>query len=252
MGKLDAVGLGSDGVGAQFQFVWWRFFFSDFIAFPPALQDWVLAHTGTASIDSLELLASLVASKNSSPRLTNGSCSSWVLLREVLPAGPRIGRVQRSIIGSFMLIKIILPLYLTTPFFVIKFHRASRFCEYTDPKEGGNGQLGGDVSNECCQEAGDYDVTHVCGHYPMSVSQRNLERKCCLSFIVDWRSVHDKDLGGARICDRFVQCDSYCSIRPFQCLCWSSNQNWRWKRKRVSVSAAIPCLQHLINRGECH
>jgi hypothetical protein len=33
------------------------FFFSDFIAFPPALQAWALAHTGMASIDSLELLA---------------------------------------------------------------------------------------------------------------------------------------------------------------------------------------------------
>jgi hypothetical protein len=89
MGKLDAVGLGSDGVGEQSQFVWWRFFFSDFIAFPPALQAWVLAHTRTASVDSLELLALLVASKNSSRRLTNGSCSSWVSLREALPAGPK-------------------------------------------------------------------------------------------------------------------------------------------------------------------
>ncbi len=87
----------------------------------------MLAHTGTASVDSLELLASLVASKNSSRRLTNGSCSSWELLREVLPAGPMIGRVQRSVIGSFMPIKIILPLYLTTHFLLSNFtvHPAS-------------------------------------------------------------------------------------------------------------------------------
>ncbi len=127
MGKLDAVGLGLDGVGEQSQFVWWRFFFSDFIAIPPASQAWALAHMGTASVDSLELLALLVASKNSSRRLTNGSCSSWVSLREVLPAGPTIGRVQRSVVGSFMLIEIILPLYLTTHFLLSNFtvHPAS-------------------------------------------------------------------------------------------------------------------------------
>ncbi len=76
MGKLDAVGLGLDSVGEQSQFIRWRVFFSDFIAFPPALQAWALAHMGTASIDSLELLALLITSKNSSRRLTNGSCSS--------------------------------------------------------------------------------------------------------------------------------------------------------------------------------
>ncbi len=59
-------------------------------------------------------------------------------------------------------------------FFVIKFHRASCFCEYTDPKEGGNGQLGDNVSDECCREARDYNVTHVCGHYPTSIGQRGL------------------------------------------------------------------------------
>jgi hypothetical protein len=87
MGKLDAVGLGFDGVGEQSQFVWWRFFFSDFIAFPPALQAWALAHTGTASVNSLELLALLVATKNSSRRLTNGSLFFMGIVKGGLACG---------------------------------------------------------------------------------------------------------------------------------------------------------------------
>ncbi len=107
MGKLDAVGLGLNGVGEQSQLVCRRFFFSDFVAFPLSTQAWMLAHTGTASTNSLEMLALLVVSKNSSQSLTNGSCSSVVLVREVLPAGPTIGMVQRSVAGSFIPIKII-------------------------------------------------------------------------------------------------------------------------------------------------
>ncbi len=82
-------------------------------------------------------------------------------------------------------------------FFVIKFHGTSRFHEYTDPKKGGDGQLGDDVSNESCWEAGDYNVTHVCGHHPTSVCQRNLERTRRFLFIVDRRAIDDEDLGGA-------------------------------------------------------
>ena len=51
-----------------------------------------------------------------------------------LPAEPTIGRVHRSVVGSFMPVNIILPLYLTTHFSDC----ASCFCEYTDSKEGGN------------------------------------------------------------------------------------------------------------------
>jgi hypothetical protein len=171
-------------------------FFSDFVAFPPSTQAWALAHTGTASTDSLEMLALLVVSKNSSWRLTNGSCSSVVSVREVLPAGPTIGRVQRSVAGSFIPIKIFFSLYLTKAFFVIKLHGTSCFHEYTDPKKGGDGQLGDDVSDESCWEARDYNVTHVCGHHPASICQCNLEWTRCFLFIVDRRAIHDEDLGG--------------------------------------------------------
>ena len=72
---------------------------------------------------------SLVPSINSQRRLTNASCLSWVIfgsshvvifcssqvfIGEVLPVEPTIGRVHRSVVGSFMPVNIILPLYLTT------------------------------------------------------------------------------------------------------------------------------------------
>ncbi len=90
------------------------FFFSDFVAFPLLPQAWALAHMGMASIDVLEKLALLVVSKNSSRRVANGSCSLLSSRWVVLPPGPTIGRVHRSVVGSFIPTKIILPLYLTT------------------------------------------------------------------------------------------------------------------------------------------
>jgi hypothetical protein len=127
MGKLDAVGFGLDGVGEAIHLVQWRFFFSDFVAFPLLVQAWVLAHMGAASIDVLEKLALLVVSKNSSRRVTNGSCYASSLRWVVLLAGPTIRRVQRSIVGSFIPTKIVLPLYLTTHFLLSNFtvHPAS-------------------------------------------------------------------------------------------------------------------------------
>ncbi len=97
------------------------FFFSDFVAFPLLAQAWALAHTRTARIDVLAKLALLVVSKNSSRRLTNGSCSASSLRWVVLPAGPTIGRVQRSVVGSLIPTKIVLPLYLTTHFLLSNF-----------------------------------------------------------------------------------------------------------------------------------
>ncbi len=103
------------------------FFSSDFITFPLLGQAWALAHTGTASINVLEKLALLVVSKNSSRRVTNGSCSASSLRWVVLPAEPMIRRVQRSVVGSLIPTKIVLPLYLTTHFLLSKFtvHPAS-------------------------------------------------------------------------------------------------------------------------------
>ncbi len=63
MGKLDAVVFGSDGVGEETHLFQWRFFFSDFVAFPLLAQTWALAHTGTARIDVLEKLTLLVVPK---------------------------------------------------------------------------------------------------------------------------------------------------------------------------------------------
>ena len=60
--------------------------------------------------------AAFTLSISSSQSGSNASCSSWVFIGEVLPADPTIGRVHRSVIGSFMPVKIILPLYLTTHF----------------------------------------------------------------------------------------------------------------------------------------
>ncbi len=65
------------------------FFFSDVVTFPPLLQAWALAHTGTASGPCIS------------------SCLTWV----VLPAGSTIGRVHRSVVGSFKPTKIVLLLY---------------------------------------------------------------------------------------------------------------------------------------------
>ncbi len=82
-------------------------------------------------------------------------------------------------------------------FFVIELHGTSRFREYMDPKMGGHGQLGDNVSDESCWEAGDYNVAHVCGHHPTSICQCNLEWTRGFLFIVDRRAIHDKKLGGA-------------------------------------------------------
>jgi len=71
---------------------------------------------GMASDDAVKLHAALAPSINSSRRSTNASCSSWVLIGEVLPAEPTIGRVHRSVVRSFMPVNIILPLYLITHF----------------------------------------------------------------------------------------------------------------------------------------
>ena len=60
--------------------------------------------------------AAFARSINSSRRLSNASCSTWVSVGEVLPADPTIGRVHRSVVGSFIPVKIIFPLYLTTHF----------------------------------------------------------------------------------------------------------------------------------------
>ncbi len=102
-------------------------FFSDFVAFALLAQAWALAHMGTASIDVLEKLALLVVSKNSSRRVTNGSCSASSSKWVVLPAGPMIERVQRSVVGSFIPTKIVLSLYLMTHFLLLNFtmHPAS-------------------------------------------------------------------------------------------------------------------------------
>ncbi len=97
------------------------FFFSDFIAFPLLAQAWALAHMGRASIDVLKKLALLVVSKNSSRRVTNSSCSAPSFRWVVLPAGPMIGRVQRSVVGSFIPTKIVLLLYLMTHFLLSNF-----------------------------------------------------------------------------------------------------------------------------------
>ena len=48
--------------------------------------------------------------------MSNALCSSWVSIWEVLPADPTIGSVHRSVVGSFMPVKIMFPLYLTTHF----------------------------------------------------------------------------------------------------------------------------------------
>ena len=69
-----------------------------------------------ASDDVVVLHAAFALSINSSWRLLNASCSSWGSIGEVLPADPTIGRVHRSVVGSFMPVKIIFPLYLTTHF----------------------------------------------------------------------------------------------------------------------------------------
>ena len=71
---------------------------------------------GMASDDVVKLHAKLALSVNSSQRLTNASCLSWIYIWEVLPAEPTIGRVHRSVVGSFMPVNIIVPLYLTTHF----------------------------------------------------------------------------------------------------------------------------------------
>ncbi len=147
------------------------FFFSDFVAFPLLAQAWALAHMGTASIDVLEKLALLVVSKNSSRRATNRSCSASSLRWVVLPAGPTIGRVQRSVVGSFIPTKIVLPLYLTTHFLLSNFtvHPASVSIRIPKREVMDNsgmmcptrvvGRLGITMSHICVDRPG--------GHWPM-------------------------------------------------------------------------------------
>ena len=91
-------------------------FGSVYFAVPPVRQAWVLVHKGTASDDVVALHAAFARSIKSSRSGSNASCSSRVSVGEVLPAHPTIGRVHRSVAGSFMPVKIMLPLYLTTHF----------------------------------------------------------------------------------------------------------------------------------------
>ena len=79
---------------------------------------WVLAYKGMASDNGSVLYAALAFSKNSLRRLSNASCWSWSSIWEVLPAEPTIGRVHRSVAGSFTPVKIIFPLYLTMHFLI--------------------------------------------------------------------------------------------------------------------------------------
>ncbi len=60
------------------------------------------------------------------------------------------------------------------------------------------------MSKLLCYHLFPNDVTHVCGHYLTSIGQRGLAGTHHLLFIVDWRAIHDKDLGGTQICDRFI------------------------------------------------
>ena len=115
MRELDAVGLGSDDVCEQTKIIWGGGGFGSFLfAVFPVAQAWVLADEGMASDDGAVLSATLALSKNSSWRLSNTSCLSWVSIWEVLPADPTIGSIHRSVVGSFMPVKIFFPLYLTT------------------------------------------------------------------------------------------------------------------------------------------
>jgi hypothetical protein len=55
------------------------------------------------------------------------------------------------------------------------------------------------MSCEHCWEAGDPDVTHMCGLYPFAVGQIDREGHRSRTFVVDIRALHYKNGGSTRV-----------------------------------------------------
>jgi hypothetical protein len=51
------------------------------------------------------------------------------------------------------------------------------------------------MSCEHCWEAGDLDVTHMCGLYPFAVGQIDREGHCSRTFVIDIPALHYKNGG---------------------------------------------------------
>ena len=55
------------------------------------------------------------------------------------------------------------------------------------------------MAREHCREAGDLDVTHMCGLYLFAVGQIDREGHHSRTFVVDIRALHDKNGGSTRV-----------------------------------------------------
>ncbi len=60
------------------------------------------------------------------------------------------------------------------------------------------------MSREHCWEAGDLDVTHMCGLYPFAVGQIDHEGYRSRTFVVNIRTLHYKNEGSTRVCNGLI------------------------------------------------
>jgi hypothetical protein len=63
------------------------------------------------------------------------------------------------------------------------------------------------MSHEHCREAGDPDVTHMCGLHPFAVGQIDCKGHRSRTFVVDIRALHFKNGGSTRVGNGLISGD---------------------------------------------
>jgi hypothetical protein len=66
------------------------------------------------------------------------------------------------------------------------------------------------MSREHCREAGDPDVTHMCGLYPFAVEQIDREGYRSRTFVVDIRTLHYKNEGSTCVGNGLISGNCEC------------------------------------------
>ncbi len=63
------------------------------------------------------------------------------------------------------------------------------------------------MSREHCWEAGDPNVTHMCGLYPFAVGKIDREGYRSRTFVVNIRTLHYKNGGSTHVCNGLISGD---------------------------------------------